>query len=75
MTPTSEPCHRCGGKIEGFYAVLLCDDCLEAITPEQPCHGCGAVSKHHPRMTRCYGDQPWSKNEPRYYCADCSNKL
>lgn len=72
MTPTNRLC-RCGKPIGAFYVVMLCDDCLEESIPEQTCHGCAAVSKHHPRMTRIYDGA--IQKEARYYCADCAKNL
>lgn len=70
MTP-GPPC-RCGKPITGYYCVMLCDDCLEEAIPERPCHACGKMDKHHPRMTRYY-DGGWKNDdgsikEPRYFC-------
>lgn len=78
MTLTTAACNKCGQPIGGYYVVMLCDDCLEEAIPEKPCHDCGKVAKHHPRMTRHY-DGGW-KNEDgsfkpaRYFCADCARR-
>ena len=76
ITTPGPPCANCGKPIGDYYIVQLCDDCLEESIPEHPCHGCGKMSKHHPRATRFY-DGGW-KNEDgsykpfRYYCEECS---
>jgi hypothetical protein len=67
-------CRKCGVYVAEWYNVMLCDDCIDAMVPEKPCHVCGKLAKYHPRST-CLYDGGWRNEDGtrkpfRYFCAD-----